>query len=297
VAKAMAESKDQWQGTLVFVGQPAEELVSGAKAMVADGMYVKYKIPQPDYLTGLHTSPIPTGTVTATKGDIHAGTDQFDVTFHGIGGHGSSPHLTKDPVLMACAAVVQYQFIVSRAINPLNAAVITVGSIQAGNDNNVIPASAIVKINLRWYDSKDRELMIAGIERINNSIAAAYNLPESLYPTTNYKGGAFVLSNNDDMVERITPTLQDLLGEKYVITNSPKLMVSEDFPHLVIDSFEDVPYLFMNVGTALPDDYAQAQKEGKPLPSNHNPGYKVDLASITIGVKIGVTTLFTFLEG
>jgi len=96
-------------------------------------------------------------------GDFNAGTDQLDVTFHGIGGHGSPPHLTKDPVLIASAAIVQCQFIVSRAINPLNAAVITVGSVQAGADNNVIPASALLKINLRWYDEKDRQRMLDGI--------------------------------------------------------------------------------------------------------------------------------------
>src|SRR5262249_31738869 len=152
-----------WRGTLVLIGQPAEELGQGATAMVRDGLYDR-GVPRPDYLIGMHTAPLPTGTVACVAGDMNAGTDLLDVTFHGVGGHGSSPHLAKDPVLMACAAVVQYQFIVSRAIDPLRAAVLTVGSVQAGTDNNVIPDSALVKINLRWYDEQDRALMLAGID-------------------------------------------------------------------------------------------------------------------------------------
>ena len=185
IAKVMAEMKKAWSGTLVLVAQPAEESIEGARAMVDDGMYEK-GVPEPDYLFGMHTAPLSTGTVNFEKGPRMAGTDQLDVTFYGIGGHGSSPHLAKDPVLMAATAVVQYQFIVSRAINPLNAAVLTVGSIQAGSDNNVIPASALVKINLRWYKESDRDLMFKAIERINKSIAMTYNMPQDLYPITKY---------------------------------------------------------------------------------------------------------------
>jgi amidohydrolase len=236
MAKVMAGLKSDWKGTLILVAQPAEEPVTGAKAMVADGLYTKHGVPKPDYLIGLHTTPIPTGMVGFKEGDFNAGTDQLDVTFYGIGGHGSSPHLAKDPVLMACAAVMQYQAIVSRAVDPLNAAVITVGSIQAGADNNVIPESALVKINLRWYAEPDRELMLAGIERINKSIATAYNLPADKMPTTVMKGGAKVLSNDAGMAKAIQPLLKSFLGEKAVITGAPKLMGSEDFHHLVIDN-------------------------------------------------------------
>jgi hippurate hydrolase len=156
IAKALAANRSAWQGTLVMVGQPAEEPILGAEAMVKDGLYTRHGVPKPDYLIGLHTTPIPTGTVAFRAGDFNAGTDQLDVLFKGIGGHGSSPHLAKDPVVMAASAVMQYQTIVSRGIDPLNAAVVTVGSIQAGTDNNVIPAEALVKINLRWYDEADR---------------------------------------------------------------------------------------------------------------------------------------------
>ena len=279
VARVMAATTSDWKGTLVLVAQPAEEIGQGAIAMVHDGVYEK-GVPKPEYLIGLHTYPMPTGLVTCTAGELMAGTDQLDVTFHGIGGHGSSPHLTKDPVLMACAAVVQYQFIVSRGIDPLRAAVITVGSVQAGNDNNVIPSSALLKINLRWY---------------NQSIASAYNLPSDLYPTTVMKGGAKVLANDTEMAATVRPALQALLGEKAVLTEVPKVMGSEDFHHLVIEN-ERHRYLFLLVGTAKPEHFRKAQAEGKSVPySNHNPDYQVDLDAIALGTKIGVTSLMTFL--
>jgi amidohydrolase len=295
IAKAMVERKSDWTGTLVLVAQPAEEPILGAKAMVQDGLYSKHGVPKPDYLIGLHTAPLPTGTVSFRPGDTMAGTDQLDVTFHGIGGHGSSPHLAKDPVLMAAAAVVQYQFIVSRGINPLNAAVVTVGSIQAGADNNVIPSTALLKINLRWYDEEDRQRMLDAIERINQSIASAYDLPPDLAPTTVRKGWGPVLSNDATMSETVQPVLRSLLGEDAVNVLPPKVMGSEDFPMLVIDN-ESHRYLYMWVGTAKPEDVKQARAQGKAVPySNHNPDFKVDLDAIAVGAKIGTVTLLEFL--
>jgi len=295
VAKAMAALKADWKGTLVLVAQPAEEQILGAAEMVRDGLYTRHGVPKPDYLVGLHTSPVPTGVVAFKAGDVNAGTDQLDVTFRGIGGHGSAPHLTKDPVLMAAAAVVQYQFIVSRAIDPLNAAVLTVGSIQAGSDNNVIPSSALVKINLRWYDEADRKRMLDGIESINQSIASAYGLPAELKPTTVMKGGSKVLSNDPGMAKTVMPALQSLLGEKAVIVDVPKVMGSEDFHHLVIDN-ETRRYLYMYVGSAKPEHFQRAQAQGKLLPySNHNPDYQVDLDAIPLGAKVGTVSVLEFL--
>ncbi|MDI1247088.1 MAG: amidohydrolase [Rhodoferax sp.] len=295
IAKNMAQLKAEWAGTLVLVAQPAEELIQGAKAMVDDGLYTKLGVPKPDYLLGMHTAPFPTGLVAFRPGDTQAGTDQLDVTFHGIGGHGSSPHVAKDPVLMAAAAVVQYQFIISRAIDPQHAAVITVGSIQAGAENNTIPDKALLKINLRWYAEEDRKLMLAGIERINQSIAYAYGLPENLKPTTVLKGGSKVLSNDPQMAKDVQPVLRSLLGEQAVIPELPKVMGSEDFHHLVIDN-EKHQYLYMVVGTAKPEHVKKALADGKQVPySNHNSDYQVDLDAIPIGAKVGTVTALQFL--
>jgi hippurate hydrolase len=292
LAKAFAEHKAHWSGTLVLVGQPAEEPVAGAKAMVHDGMYTRHGVPIPDVLIGLHTAAIRTGVVACAAGDINAGTDQLDVTFFGVGGHGSSPHLTKDPVLMACTAVIQYQFIVSRAIDPANSAVVTVGSVQAGSDNNVIPASSLLKINLRWYDPEDRKLMLESIERINRSIASAYNLPEALYPKTVMKGGSVVLSNNRELALKVAPVLKSILGEKSVMLSVPRVMGSEDFHHLVVETGKNIPYLYLYVGTAKPEHFDRARAEGKLVPyANHNPDYQVDIDAIPLGAKIGAASV------
>lgn len=294
VAKAMATLKSEWQGTLVLVAQPAEEPIMGAKAMVDDGLYTRHGVPKPDYLIALHTTPIPTGLVLTKAGDFNAGTDQLDVTFKGIGGHGSSPHLTKDPVVMAAAAVMEYQVIVSRGIDPLHAAVVTVGSIQAGTDNNVIPATALLKVNLRWYDEADRKRLLDSIERINQSIASAYGLPDDLRPTTVMKGGSKVLSNDAEMVAAAQPALTSLLGAKAVIVEAPRLMGSEDAHHLVLGN-ENHRYLYMYVGTAKPEHVARARDEGKLVPySNHNPDYQVDLDAIPLGAKVGTVTVLQF---
>lgn len=297
VAKFFAENKSLWKGTVIFVGQPAEEPILGAEAMVNDGLYTKYDIPEPDYLFGIHTAPIATGMVVVGSGVRMAGTDQFDVVFKGIGGHGSTPNLSKDPIVMAAAAIMQYQAIVSRGIDPKNSAVITVGSFQAGSDNNVIPASALLKINLRWFDEKDRKIMIDGIERINKSIAMAYNLPEELYPTTTMKGWSYPLENTPDLTEVIKVSLKDLVSDKKLLDETiiPSVMGSEDVHHLVVHNTKK-DYCYINVGIAEPKSFEASFKEGK-LPFNaHNGDFKVDLNSIPYGTKVGITAMLAIFN-
>ena len=175
VAKIMMALKNEWNGTLVFLAQPAEELLTGAQAMVDDSMYAK-GVPVPDYLLGLHTTTLPLGTIDNGVGVRMSGSDQLDVTFYGIGGHGARPEDAKDPIVMACNAVLQYQTIISRSIAAQDVAVLTVGAISAGTDNNVIPASAIIKINLRWFNEQTRNTLLDGIKRINEGIAVANGL-------------------------------------------------------------------------------------------------------------------------
>ena len=187
VARIMAEQKADWKGTLIFIAQPAEELILGAKAVAADSVFAK-GIPVPDYLIGLHTKTTPIGTVDNQGGIRMSGSDQLDVTFHGIGGHGSRPEEAKDPVTMACSAVLQYQSIISQQVPAQDVAVIVVGAIHAGTDNNVISNSAIIKVNLRWFSEKTRNILLEGINRVNEGIAVAYGLPKDLYPTVKMKG-------------------------------------------------------------------------------------------------------------
>lgn len=298
VAKLMAEHKELWKGTLIMVGQPAEEPILGAEAMVNDGLYSSHGVPKPDYLYGLHTAPVGVGLVAAATGVRMAGTDQIDITFHGVGGHGSMPNLTKDPVVMAASAVMQYQAIVSRGIDPKNSAVITVGSIQAGSDNNVIPASSLVKVNLRWFNEHDRQLMIEGIKRINEGIAHAYNMPKDKYPEMKMKGWSTPLDNDVELTKTVQNALVGLVGEKNILKEDrlPSVMGSEDFHHLVVHN-EIKRYCYAQVGIAPPKMFEQALQEGKVFPFGaHNGDFQVDLDAIPLGTKVGATGLLAIFK-
>ncbi|MDN3657021.1 amidohydrolase [Ferruginibacter paludis] len=295
VAKIMASIKNEWKGTLVMLAQPAEEPLTGAKAMVNDKMYDK-GVPVPDYLFGLHTTPIATGSIKNGAGERAAGSDQLDVTFYGIGGHGSTPELTKDPVVMACNAVLQYQTIVSRSIAAQDVAVLTVGAIHSGGDNNVIPASAVVKLNLRWFNERIRTVLLDGIKRINEGIAVANGVAKENYPSILMKGSVYPQVNDPALSAKVNKALTPLLTPEKIITDTPPIMGSEDFNHLVLGNNKTLcDYIW--VGTAQPDLYAKAVSEGKSAPFyNHNGNYQVDLAAIPLGAVIGTTTLLELFK-
>ncbi|MEP7376444.1 MAG: amidohydrolase [Chitinophagaceae bacterium] len=300
IAKIMMAKKNDpiaigWRGTLVFIAQPAEELMLGAEAMVNDKLYEK-GVPAPDYLFGMHTWPIPVGTIYNGIGERMAGSDQLDVTFYGIGGHGSSPQLTKDPIVMGATAIMQYQTIISRNIAAQDAAVLTVGAFQSGIENNVIPPSALLKLNLRWFNEKDRNILLDGIKRINEGIAIANNLPKDMYPTIKMKSMVYPLVNNEAMVNKINSSLATVLVPEKIINNTPAVMGSEDFHHLVIHNKKAV-YDFILVGTANPELVAKAAQEGKKYPFFiHNGNYQVDLSVIPLGTVIGATALLELFK-
>jgi amidohydrolase len=295
IAKIMVALKNEWKGTLVFVAQPAEELLTGAQAMVNDSMYAK-GVPVPDYLFGMHTWNIPVGTIDNGTGVRLSGSDQLDVTFYGIGGHGSSPENTKDPIVMACNAVMQYQTIISRNIAAQDVAVLTVGAIHAGTDNNVIPSSAMLKLNLRWFSEKTRNTLLDGIKRINEGIAVANGLSKEQYPTIKMKGSVFPLENNTALTNKINSAIGAVVAPEKIITNAPASMGSEDFHYLVIGKNKTV-YDYIKVGTANPLAYAKAIQEGKKAPFFHHSGdYQVDLAGIPLGTEIGATALLAIFK-
>lgn len=289
IAKNMVALKSQWKGTLIMIGQPAEEIGGGAAAMEAE-MYKK-GVPEPDYLLGMHTAPLPTGYYVNEAGPRMAGMDQFDVTFYGKGGHGSSPHEAIDPIVMAANAILQYQTVISRNNDPQNPAVVTVGAVVAGIDNNVIPASATLKLNTRFFNYTVRDSIISRIERINEGIAFANGLPKKLYPTITMKGRVSPLTNDKAMVEKINAVLEKLVGPGKNIKGLPAVMGSEDFQHLVINNKKTV-YDYFLVGVASAEDTAKAKKEGKMFPYfNHNGDFKVDLKAIPFGTTLGTTAL------
>lgn len=296
IAKIMLALNDKWSGTLVLLGQPAEEPMQGAKAMVNDKMYDR-GVPVPDYLFGLHTWPIATGSIVNGAGERAAGSDQMDVTFYGVGGHGSTPEVTKDPIVMACNAVMQYQTIISRQIAAQDAAVLTVGALHAGGDNNVIPASAVVKLNLRWFTEKTRNVLLNGIKQINEGIAIANNLSKENYPTILMKSTVFPQVNDEALSEKINKVLSaEVIAPGNLFTKTLPIMGSEDFNHLVLGNGKTLSD-YVWVGTAQPGAYAKAVSEGKRAPFyNHNGNYQVDLAGIPLGTVIGATALMELLK-
>lgn len=268
----------------------------GAQAVVDAGLYTTYAVPVPNYLIALHTAPGPVGYLAARSGTLMAGTDQIDVTFYGVGAHGSTPQFAKDPIVMAANAIMQYQTIVSRILAPDDMGVVTVGAVMAGADNNVIPNSALLKINLRFFKLEVREKMIKAITSINNGIARTYGMPEDKLPTMVMKGYSAPLVNDEALIERVREPLFRLVGAKNILTEFPAATGSED-AHLLRGEYDkEVPLAYMNVGIANPEVFAQARKEGKMVPfANHSPHFVVDLKAIPIGTETGTVAVMALL--
>ena len=250
---------------------------------------------EPDFAFGAHTAPGPVGMISSSPGVRMAGTDQLDITFFGVGGHGSTPQMTIDPVVMAAQAVLAYQTVVSRNLDPQSSAVLSVGSIVAGRDNNVIPETSALKLNLRWFSSEVREQMLMRIDEINRGIAIAAGVGPDKMPTRVMKGNAGPLVNDPALVQRINPSLQELLGQGKVVDQFPSVMGSEDFQE-AFAPLGRVPYAFILIGVAPPELFAKARATGRPAPyANHNPDFFVDLAAIPIGAKVDAIAALSIL--
>lgn len=293
VAKVMHELKGDWSGTLVLVAQPAEEMVAGARAMVKDGLYDK--APMPDVLIASHVSPIhPAGSASVRAGKRMAGTDQLDVIIHGIGGHGSAPQRTKDPIVMGAMAVMAYQTLVSRVVDPQDPSVLTVGAFQAGDANNVIPDDATLRLNLRWYNPKVREQLISGIKRITDALAVAADVPKDKMPQYIMKGSSFPVINSDEAAPRAESALRLALGKDHVLPGPPPVMGSEDFQELAAPQ-PSAKILFVHIGCG-PADVVEQIKKGVLPAMNHNSKFKVELPALAAGTKADVMMLLEFLK-
>lgn len=294
LAKAMKTLQADWSGTLVVYAQPAEEVGLGAQAMVKDGLLTTRGFPMPDIALSSHAVPLAVGVAVNAPGVRMAGTDQLDVTFTGVGGHGSTPNLAIDPVVMAAEAVLAYQTVISRSIDPQAPSVLTVGAVIAGRDNNVIPASAELRLNLRWFDREVRNKMLQRIDEINRGITLGAGLPEDKVPVREMKGSAGPLDNDPELVSAINPSLTTLLGVENVLTSFPSVMGSEDFQEAFADT--NTPYAFLLIGIAEPGRFAAAKKAGRPFPfANHNNDFVVDLPAIPLGTRINTVAALALL--
>ena len=287
-ARLLASIRDQWSGTLVLVGQPAEERVIGARAMLAAGLYRQF--PAPNFALAVHDeSEIPAGSVATMEGFSHANVDTATITVHGIGAHGAMPYKGKDPIVLAARIVLAIQTIVSRELRATDPAVVTVGSIHGGTKPNIIPAEVKLELTLRSYSDDVRAHLVSAIRRICRGEAIAAGLPDELMPEVaiNAAEGATSVYNDPVLTKRVRGALIAWLGEDRVETFHPS-MVSEDFSEFG-RTVEHVPLCIVRLGASAPKAIAESERTGTPLPSLHSgkfapvpePAIKTGVAAMT----------------
>src|SRR5437773_457020 len=267
-AKVLAQLKDQWRGTLGLIGQPAEETVDGARAMLADGLYTRF--PKPDFAIALHDSAdVEAGRVVYCPGYAMASSTSIDVVIRGVGGHGSKPEATKDPVVMAAQIILALQTIVSRENSPLDPAVVTVGSIHGGTKRNIIPDEVTLQLTTRTFKEDVRLRIIASIERIAKSVALGAGVPEDRLPIIRVveSENAPALYNDPQLTERLATAIGRTIGTDNVTKVAP-LMGSEDFGRFSLD--RQIPAFMFWLGAIEPSRVEASRKSGKPLPSLHS---------------------------
>ncbi len=268
-ATLMSRTKSQWRGTLVLVGQPAEEIGVGARAMMDDGLL--RLIPKPDFALAVHDdSRRPAGEIGVLAGPIMTNVDYLDITVHGRGGHGARPETTIDPVVIASRVVVTLQTIVARENSPFDPAVVTVGSIHGGTKHNVIPDDVKLQITVRSFTDKVREKLIASIERIAKAEALAAGAPRE--PTITRAKVAEALVNDAALTARVSTALRRELGDDQV-AEAEREMIGEDFTEWRLAG---VPSLTLRVGAVQRESFAAAERGGEPLPSLHSAVFAPD---------------------
>jgi hippurate hydrolase len=288
VAKTMLDLKGQWSGTLMFVGQPAEEGGGGARRMVQDGLFTRF--PKPDYGFALHVGPGPYGTVAYKPGVINSTSDGLQITFKGKGGHGSRPHTTIDPVMEAAHFIVDVQSVISREKDSARFGVITIGSVQAGNAGNVIPDTATVRGTIRSYDNDTRLKMLAGIERTAKAVAMMANAPE---PDIKLTEGAKSVVNDDALTARSAAVLKAAFGDKARLLSEPG-SASEDYSEFVMAG---VPSFYFGIGGLDPAMLQKAAADKTPVPGNHSPLFApVPEPSIRTGAEAMSLVLLDVLQ-
>lgn len=281
-ARVLTALKDRWSGTLVMIAQPAEEIGSGARMMLADGLYKRF--PKPDYCLALHSDALlEAGHIHYTEGLAMANVDTVEVLVKGKGGHGASPHHTIDPVVVAAKLVLDLQTIVGREMNPTDPAVVTVGSIHGGTKANIIPNEVKLQITVRSTKDSTRKQILEGIQRKAKAAAASANAPE---PEVTFVNDEFTpkLENNRDLTRKTIALFEQVLGKDKIHAREP-IMGGEDFSRFGLNG--EIPIFMYFLGSVSPDRVAASKREGgKPLPGAHTDGYyPLPEPTIRTGVK------------
>ncbi len=289
-AEIMARSKNTWHGTLMLVGQPAEETIDGANAMIRDGLFTRF--PKPDVAVALHVgNPLPAGMVSITPGVYNTNADSLHITIYGKGGHGAMPNTAIDPIVIAARTILALQTIVSREVKPGEMAVITVGYIQAGTKNNIIPDHADMGLTVRTRKPEVRQQILAAITRIANAEAAAAGAPRE--PLVERDEGTDLVYNNPALAERLRAPLEAALGKENVVIAEP-VAPSEDFSYFVE---QGIPGFYFNLGGADPEKFAASKAAGGQLPSNHSPFFAPDVdPALHAGIAAEVAVLRNLLN-
>lgn len=289
-ATLLSKAKDKWRGTLMMVGQPAEEKGGGARKMLQDGLFTKF--PKPDFAVAIHDSAqAPSGTIGYTPGFALANVDSVDITIFGKGGHGAYPHTTVDPIVIAARTIVALQTIVGRENNPLDPAVVTVGSIHGGTKHNIIPDEVKLQLTVRSYKEEVRKRLLAAIERIAKAEAEAAGAPKppQVQLTTD---GTPATYNDPALTKRVAGSLSKAFGGTRVQETEP-VMGGEDFSEY---GRAGVPSVIFWVGAVAPEKYEAAKKSGTALPSLHSPLFAPDReATLKTGVSALTVAAFELL--
>lgn len=293
VARELAANKGMWHGTAVLVGQPSEETIEGAKAMLADGFYERF--PKPDYILDEHdTSQYAAGHIAVSPGPVLASATSLKLVFHGIGSHGSAPAVGKDPIVMAAEFVVLVQTVVSRQTPARDPAVITVGTFHAGTKNNIIPDDAVLGLSVRAYSEEVRQKLLDGIRRTANGVAMAYGVAANRMPEITIAESTVPTINDTALTARVRKAAVQVLGASNVDELIP-VMGSEDVGYFSLDG--KIPFVIFRLGTADAEKLAAAKKSGVTLPDVHSPLFApVYEPSIRTGVTAMTAMAFDLLQ-
>jgi amidohydrolase len=288
-ARVLQRLKAQWAGTIIFVGQPAEETGNGARALLKAGLYSRFG--KPDFALGFHDkADLQTGHIGVTEGYTYANVDSVDVTVRGVGGHGAYPYKTKDPVVLAAEMISAWQTIASRENNPLDPIVITVGSIHGGTKHNIIPDEVKMQLTVRTYKSDVRDRVLAAIDRIAKGTAAAGGVPPERAPIVEVLRDQFTPAtyNNPELTRRLVAIWKKVLGPQNVDMVDPT-MGGEDFSEYSLPD-HSIPAVDFHIGAVDPAKIAEFKKAGKELPSLHSSKFApVPEPTIRVGI-IGMTS-------
>ena len=296
VARALAKLKDQWHGTIIFVAQPAEELGSGARALLKAGLYEKFG--KPEFALGFHDkADLQTGRIGVTEGYTYANVDSVDVTVRGLGGHGAYPHKTKDPIVLAAEMINAWQTIASRENNPLDPIVVTVGSIHGGTKHNIIPDEVKMQLTVRTYKADTRKRVLAAIDQIAKGCAMAAGIPPDRAPIVSVSKDQFTPAtyNNPELTKRLIAVWKKSLGDDNVETVDAT-MGGEDFSEYSLPD-HSVPAVDFHVGAVDPAKIAEYKQAGKELPTLHSSKFApVPEPTIRTGIVAMTTAVLELMK-